>query len=87
MITIVDFYAEWCGPCKVIAPILDQIVENNENLNLKKINVDLAESKDLVTEHSVRSIPTLLFMKDNTVLHKHVGSISKVKLEELLNTL
>ena len=87
MITIVDFYAEWCGPCKVIAPILDQIVENNENLNLKKINVDLPESKDLVTEHSVRSIPTLLFMKDNTVLHKHVGSISKVKLEELLNTL
>lgn len=87
MITIVDFYAEWCGPCKVIAPILDQIVENNENLNLKKINVDLPESKDLVTEHSVRSIPTLLFMKDNTILHKHVGSISKVKLEELLNTL
>lgn len=87
MITIVDFYAEWCGPCKVIAPILDQLVENNENLNLKKINVDLPEFKDLVTEHSVRSIPTLLFMKDNTVLHKHVGSISKVKLEELLNTL
>ena len=86
MITIVDFYAEWCGPCKLITPILEELVENSQNVNLKKINVDFEESKDLVAEHSVRSIPTLLFMKDNKVLHKHVGSITKTKLEELLST-
>lgn len=86
MITILDFYAEWCGPCKKVTPLLDELATENADLEIQKIDVDLKESESLVKEHLIRSIPTLLFMKEGTIVHKHVGAITKTQLEELLTT-
>lgn len=86
MITILDFYAEWCGPCKKVTPLLDELATENADLEIQKIDVDLKESESLVKEHLIRSIPTLLFMKEDTIVHKHVGAITKTQLEELLTT-
>lgn len=66
-ITLVDFYADWCGPCKMLAPVLEQI----DFVNIIKINVD--EHPDLATKYGVMSIPTLIFFKDGSEVKKEIG--------------
>ena len=83
---LVDFWAEWCGPCKMIAPILDEIAtEKGAAIKVAKVNVD--ENQGLSSKFGIRAIPTLLFFKDGAVREQIVGMTSKrdliAKLEAL----
>lgn len=79
---LVDFWASWCGPCKMIAPILDEISAERDDLKIAKINVD--EQQELAIQFAVMSIPTLLVFKNGEVVNKSIGLLSK---EEILNLL
>ncbi|MBT4482133.1 MAG: thioredoxin [Candidatus Latescibacteria bacterium] len=83
---IVDFWAEWCPPCKMISPILEQIAEEYDGkAAVCKVNVD--ENQELARKYEVRSIPTLLFMKDGEIKEQVVGALPKDQLESRLNAL
>jgi len=76
---VVDFWAEWCGPCKMIAPILDEIAnEKNGSVKIAKVNVD--NNQELSARFQVRAIPTLLFFKNGEVKEQVVGMTSKKDL-------
>ena len=76
---LVDFWAEWCGPCKMIAPILDEIAdEQGGNISIAKVNVD--EANEIALRYQVMSIPTLLVFKDGEVAKRMVGASGKAKL-------
>ena len=78
---LVDFWAEWCGPCKMIAPILDEIAdEQGDALSIAKVNVD--EAGEIAQRYQVMSIPTLLVFKDGEVAKRMVGASGKAKLLE-----
>ena len=82
--TLVDFWAEWCGPCKQIGPILEEISEEKKGIiNILKLNVD--ENPQTPQKYGVRGIPTLIFFKDGKLVDSKVGSMSKKALEEWLN--
>lgn len=68
---LLDFWATWCGPCKMLAPVLDEIAEENEGLTIGKINVD--EEPELAIRYNVASIPTLLVMEKGEPLSKMIG--------------
>jgi thioredoxin len=83
---LVDFWAEWCGPCKMLAPVLDEIaVEQGSRVKIAKVNVD--EQPALAGRFGIRSIPTLLYFAGGELRHQTVGVVSKKtivsKLEEL----
>ena len=75
---LVDFYATWCGPCKMIAPIVAQIAE--ENADLKVLSVDVDEVPQAAGEYGVNSIPTLLYVKDGQLVDTHIGYAPKPAL-------
>ena len=77
---LVDFWAEWCGPCKMIAPVLDELAdEYSGKVQIGKVNID--ENQDLATEYGVRAIPTLLMFHDGQVTEQIVGLRSKRDLK------
>ncbi|AHF12820.1 thioredoxin [Barnesiella viscericola DSM 18177] len=83
---VIDFWAEWCGPCRAIAPSVDELAEEYDGkVIIGKYNVD--EGDDISVEYSIRSIPTLLFFKDGKLVDKHVGSASKADLEAKVKAL
>ena len=78
---LVDFYADWCGPCKMMSPIIEEIAENlNGKVKIAKINVD--EEADLAIEYEVSSIPTFLLIKNGQVVTNIIGMRDKKDLEE-----
>lgn len=79
---LIDFYADWCGPCKMISPIIDSIAEEAQNAKICKINVD--EQAELAAQFGVMSIPTLVVVKDGNVVNKAVGLQSKEALLKML---
>lgn len=79
---LIDFYAEWCGPCKMIAPIVHELAEENPDITVVKVNVD--EETPLALEFGVQSIPTLVVMKNGKVANKAIGFRSKEQLLELI---
>jgi thioredoxin 1 len=80
---LVDFWAEWCGPCKAIAPVLDEIADEKAGkVKIAKINVD--ENQDLASKFGIRAIPTLLIFKGGTVKEQLVGMVGKKDLEKKL---
>lgn len=80
---LLDFWATWCGPCKMIAPIVDAIAEEREDVLVGKVNVD--EEMSLAMEFGVSSIPTLVVMKDGRVAATAIGYRPKADIEKLLD--
>jgi thioredoxin 1 len=83
---VVDFWATWCGPCRMVAPIITELAEKYDG----KINVgkcDVEENDDLAAEYGIRNIPTILFIKNGQVVDKIVGATSKAKFEEKFEAL
>lgn len=80
---LVDFWAEWCGPCKMIAPVLDELADElGDTAKIGKVNID--DSQDLAAEYGIRAIPTLLVFKGGEVAEQIVGLRSKKDLKESL---
>lgn len=83
---VADFWAEWCGPCKMIGPFIDELATEYEGkVVIGKVNVD--ENDDLPVEYGIRSIPTVLFFKNGELVDKHVGAATKAILEEKVKAL
>lgn len=84
-LVLVDIWAEWCGPCKMIAPIVDEIsIDFQGRLTVGKLDADA--NKQTLSELGVRNIPTLLLYKNGEVVDKLVGAVSKQKLADMINT-
>jgi thioredoxin 1 len=82
---LLDFWAEWCGPCKMIAPLLDEVADKyEEKLDVVKLNVD--ENPNTAQKFGIRSIPTLILFKDGAVQAQVMGAMPKSQLEEFLDT-
>ena len=82
---LVDFWAEWCGPCKMIAPILDEIAsEYHDRIKVAKINID--ENPQTPPKFGIRGIPTLILFKNGTVEAQKVGAVSKSQLSAFLDS-
>ena len=79
---LIDFYADWCGPCKMLAPILHKISEENPDLIIAKINVD--DSTSLAIQYGIQSIPTMLVMENGAIINKAVGLRSKEQILDML---
>ena len=82
---LVDFWAEWCGPCKSLGPILEEISNDLKN-QLKVVKVNLDENQDLAMKYSIRSIPTLLLFKEGELIDTKVGLLPKSDLVEWLDS-
>ena len=80
---LVDYWAEWCGPCKMIAPLLDGLAEDFEG-KLKICKMDVDASKEIPAKFGIRGIPTLMIFKDGNAEATKVGAISKAQLEEFV---
>ena len=81
---LMDFWAEWCGPCKMIAPILDQIADEYKG-RLQIVKLDVEENQAIAMKYGVRSIPTLMLFKGGVVEAQHIGMLSKEQLIRLLD--
>ncbi|WP_286269960.1 thioredoxin [Thalassotalea hakodatensis] len=79
---LVDFYAPWCGPCKMIAPVLEQVANENSALKIVKVNAD--EAPELMAQYGVRGIPTLLLLNDGELVDRKVGAASVQQVTEFV---
>ncbi len=79
---LVDFYAEWCGPCRMLGPVIDEIAEEADSFKVAKINID--EQPELATKYQVMSVPTLVVFKHGEVVNRITGVTSKQKIMDML---
>jgi len=83
---MVDFWAEWCGPCRAIGPVLEDLAKASEGkVTLAKVNVD--ENQGLAARYGIRSIPTILFVKNGKVADQVIGAVPKAQLQKKLDAL
>lgn len=83
-LVLVDFYADWCGPCKMLAPVLEELADEVKDAKVVKVNVDHA--KALAIEFKVSSIPNLTLLKDGEIVHQDVGFKPKEVLTQLIDS-
>ncbi|MFB6075052.1 MAG: thioredoxin family protein [Haloarculaceae archaeon] len=81
-VTLKDFYADWCGPCKTQDPILEELLEDFPAVSLEKVNVD--EQQDVANEYQVRSLPTLVIENDDGIVERFVGVTQREDIESAL---
>ena len=79
---LVDFYADWCGPCKMLSPIMEEVAKENEDAKFVKINVD--EAQELAIEYDIMSIPTIVVIKDGKEVNRTVGLVDKAEIRAML---
>lgn len=84
-LVVIDFWAEWCGPCRLIAPIIHELAEEYKDVIFGKVDVD--QENDLAVKFGIRNIPTVIFMKNGQVVDKIVGAVPKAKFVEKINAL
>jgi len=85
-VSMVDFWAPWCGPCRMIAPVIEELASDFEGkAKICKVNTD--EEQDLAVKYGIRSIPTILFMKNGEVVDQMVGASSKQAFADKINSL
>ena len=83
---VIDFWATWCGPCRMVAPIIEELANEYEG----KVTIgkcDVEDADDIAAEFGIRNIPTIVFMKDGKIIDKIVGAASKSKIEEKIKAL
>ena len=80
---LLDFYADWCGPCRMVGPIVEQIADERDDIVVGKINVD--ENPELAAQFGVMSIPTLVVLKNGEIANQSVGALPKAKILALLD--
>jgi thioredoxin 1 len=81
-VSLKDFYADWCGPCKTQDPILDEVEEDYPEVSFEKVNVD--EQQDVANEYQVRSLPTLIIENDDGIVERFVGVTQRDDIENAL---
>jgi len=81
---LIDFWAEWCGPCKMIGPILEELSDELED-KIKIVKIDVDSNNQTAMKYSIRSIPTLMIIKNGQVQGQHIGAASKVQIKEFIN--
>lgn len=79
---LIDFYADWCAPCKMLSPIIEQVAEENKEIKVVKINVD--DLQDIAIKYEVMSIPTLVVIKNGQEVNRSIGFVSKSQILELV---
>ena len=83
---LVDFYADWCGPCKMLAPVIETLAQEYDGkVKIGKLNVDNAP--DTAAKFGIMSIPTLLYFKNGELVNKSIGVVAKSEIEQVLNSL
>ena len=83
---VIDFWAEWCGPCRMVGPIIDELAEEYAGqVNIGKCDVDSCD--DITAQYRVRNIPTIVFLKGGEIVDKHVGAINKPDLKAKIDAL
>ena len=89
MITVTDFFAEWCGPCKAMMPIIDDLASKyntaDSKIKIEKVNIDKEPEK--ADKFGVKAIPTIIIMNGDTEIRRIIGLQTKAKLEEIINSL
>ena len=82
---LVDFFATWCGPCKMIAPVIEELAEKYEGkVKIRKVNVE--EENELAMKYEISSIPTLVLFKEGKVVNTKIGLCSKSEIESMINS-
>ena len=81
-LTVVDFYADWCGPCKMLAPIYEDVAKEFQEINFLKVNVD--HLFEIASRYRIASIPTILIFKEGKIVSSHVGYLEKSQLVGLI---
>lgn len=79
---LLDFWADWCGPCKMLSPLVDQIAEEMQNIKVGKVNVD--EQQELAQKFDIMNIPTLIVMKNGKIADKSIGAVPKNEISAMI---
>lgn len=82
-LVVVDFFATWCGPCRMLAPILEDVSENRDDAAFLKVDVD--ENYELAKSFGIMSVPTVLFFKDGNLVDKSIGLINSEKINQFID--